>query len=197
MTKAFNRLLNFLSAIPDPRRAQRKEYQLGYVLLFTILAIVAGANSYRSVQTFIKVHRTRLNKTFGLKWKKPMVFSALRKILLCLQVADVEKVFRQHAANLNAEKLATTSGWGLAMDGKALRGSFDAFKGKKLTQLLSLFVTDTALVLAHVEIDDKTNEIPVVQKLMEDLNIADHIVTLDALHCQKKRSRLPQRMAHI
>src|SRR5258708_36171154 len=47
------------------------------------------------------------------------------------------------------------------------------------------FATDTALVLAHIEIDEKSNEIPAVQKLLEKLDVAGHIVTLDAMHCQK------------
>ena len=54
----------------------------------------------------------------------------------------------------------------LALDGKALRGSFDAFRDSRAKPVLSAFATDTALVLAHVEIDEKSNEIPVAQKLL-------------------------------
>jgi hypothetical protein len=68
---------------------------------------------------------------------------------------------------------------------KALKGSFDAFNDAKARQVLSAFAVDTALVLAHIEIDEKTNEIPAVQKLLEELDVAGHIVTLDAMHCQK------------
>jgi hypothetical protein len=59
--------------------------------------------------------------------------------------------------------------------------------------VLSAFAADTALVLAHIEIDEKSNEIPAVQKLMEELNLADRIVTCDAMHCQKKPSKPPLR----
>ena len=52
-------------------------------------------------------------------------------------------------------------------------------------QVLSAFATDTHLVLAHIEIDEKSNEIPAAQTLLQELDIAGHIVTLDALHCQK------------
>jgi predicted transposase YbfD/YdcC len=53
------------------------------------------------------------------------------------------------------------------------------------------------LVLAHIEIDDKSNEIPAVQKLLEELDVAGHIVTCDAMHCQKKPSKLRQRRTRI
>ena len=59
------------------------------------------------------------------------------------------------------------------------------------------FAVNTALVLAHIEIDEKSNEIPAVQKLLEELNVAGHIVTCDAMHCQKKPSKLPPLRTHI
>ena len=55
--------------------------------------------------------------------------------------------------------------------------------------MLSAFAVDKALVLAHIEIDEKSNEIPAVQKLLEELDLANHIVTCDAMHCQKKPSK--------
>ncbi|MCP4083082.1 MAG: transposase family protein, partial [Gammaproteobacteria bacterium] len=39
--------MELLSQIPDPRRAQGKKWQLGPVMLATILAILSGATSYR------------------------------------------------------------------------------------------------------------------------------------------------------
>ena len=57
--RSFDQLLGLLSNIPDPRRAEGKLYQLQHVLLFSILAIVTGGNSYRSIVTFIEVHRRR------------------------------------------------------------------------------------------------------------------------------------------
>ena len=64
--KSFEHFLSHLATIPDPRRAEGKLYKLPYVLLFSILAIVSGANSYRGICTFIKVHRQRLNKAFKI-----------------------------------------------------------------------------------------------------------------------------------
>jgi predicted transposase YbfD/YdcC len=56
--------------------------------------------------------------------------------------------------------------------------------------VLSAFAVDSALVLAHIDIDEKSNEIPAVQKLLEELDVAGHIITCDAMHCQKNlRSR--------
>ena len=182
--KSFERFLLLLAAIPDARRAEGKRYQLSHVLLFSILAIVSGANSYRGICTFIKVHRRKLNKAFKISWKRPPAHTAIRYILQGLDAADVEKALREHAAILNFAPDAA-EGRVIAFDGKTLKGSFDNFNDAKAKQVLSAFAVDAALVLAHIEIDEKSNEIPAVQKLLAELDVAGHIVTCDAMHCQK------------
>ena len=189
--KSLDPFLLLLAAIADPRRAEGKIYQLPHVLLFSIFAIVSGANSYRGIRTYVKVHRQKLNKAFEIKWKRPPAHTAIRYILQGLSTSDVEKVFREHAANLNLAP-AGSEARVIAFDGKTLKASFDNFNDIKARQVLSAFAVDTALVLAHIEIDENSNEIPAVQKLLQELDVAGHIVTCDAMHCQKKLSRPPQ-----
>jgi hypothetical protein len=90
--KSFELLLSLLATIPDPRRAQGKRYQLPHVLLFSILAIVSGANSYRGIRTFLLVHRQKLNKAFKISWKRPPAHTAIRYIMQGLNAVDVERV---------------------------------------------------------------------------------------------------------
>ena len=120
--KSFEHLLALLATIPDPRRAEGKLYQLRHVLLFSIFAIVSGANSYRSLQTYFKVHRKKLNEAFGINWKRPPVHTAIRYILQRLSAEEVERVFREHAANLNCAPEGANARV-IAFDGKTLKGS--------------------------------------------------------------------------
>lgn len=191
----FAPLLDLLAEVPDPRRAEGKLYSLPHVLLFAILAIVSGCNSYRGIVTFIDVHRRRLNAACGLRWRRAPAHTAIRYILQGLDPAAVEAAFRRHAARLQAA--STTQGQGgIALDGKTLRGSFDAFHDRAAAQVLSAFATDTRLVLAHLDIAEKSNEIPAAQALLAELGLpAGAFVTLDALHCQKKHSRPPPKPA--
>ena len=84
---AFAPLLDLLAEVPDPRRAEGKLYELPYVLLFSILAIVTGCDSYRGIVTFIDVHRRRLNAAFGLNWRRAPAHTAVRYILKGLDPA--------------------------------------------------------------------------------------------------------------
>jgi hypothetical protein len=191
----FAPLLGLLAEVSDPRRGQGRKYQLPYVLLFSILAVVTGCNSYRGIVTFIDVHRRRLNGAFGLAWRRAPAHTAIRYILQGLDPADVEAVFRQHAARLQMARGKPGQG-SIALDGKTLRGSFDNFNDRAAAQVLSAFATDTSLVLAHVDIAEKSNEIPAAQALLAELGIQPGaIVTLDAIHCQKNISKSPAKPA--
>ena len=175
-----------LSRIPDPRRAQGKVYDLSHLLLFSILAVLSGATSYRKIQRFIHARREWLNALCGLSWKRAPAHTSIRYTLQGLPVEAVERAFRQHAAHLASELPKAQQ---IALDGKTLRGSFDRFEDQKAVQLFSALATDTPLVLGHVLISDqkadKSHEIPAAQQLIQDLNLTGCLFTLDALHAQK------------
>ncbi len=98
--------------------------------------MVTGSSSYRGIRTFLDVQRLRLNAAFGLAWNKAPAHTAIRYILQGLDPAAVERVFRQHAAGLNAAHQGPEPGR-IALDGKTLRRSFDNFKDRKAAQVLS------------------------------------------------------------
>jgi hypothetical protein len=62
-----------------------------------------------------------------------------------------------------------------------------------LKRTLSAFASDTALVLAHLDCDEKSNEIPAVQALLRQLGLDRVLLTADAMHCQKKLLKRPRR----
>src|SRR5947209_5253071 len=105
--QAITEFLAVLESIEDPRRAEGKMYGLPHVVLFAILGLISGANSYRSVHTFIDAHLPRLRELFCLGWRAAPAYTTIRWILQKLDAAEVEGAFRQHAAALAAhEKVA-------------------------------------------------------------------------------------------
>lgn len=175
-----------LSTIPDHRRAQGRLYALEYLLLFSILAILSDATSYRKLQRFIQARLERLNHLCGLKWKRAPAHTAIRYALKGLDPIKVEAAFRRHAAVLDGPRAGVAA---IALDGKTLRGSFDRFQDQKAIQVLSALATDSTLVLGHVLISaaeaDKSHEIPAAQQLIEELGLSGRLFTVDALHAQK------------
>jgi hypothetical protein len=94
----------------------------------------------------------------------------------------LEEAFRQHARGLlPPAELGRMPV--VALDGKTLKGSFDHLNDQKAA--LSAFASDAAILLAHTEIDVKSNEIPAAQQLIAELGLSGVLFTADALHCQK------------
>jgi hypothetical protein len=66
----FAPLLAALERIPDPRRAQGRRYPLPHLLLFSVLAVLAGATSYRGIVTFLAAHRDQLGEVYGVRLRR-------------------------------------------------------------------------------------------------------------------------------
>jgi hypothetical protein len=73
----------------------------------------------------------------------------------------------------------------VAIDGKTLRRSFENLSDRRAAHILTAFTAERALVLAHLECADKSNEIPAVQTLLGELGLSGAVPTVDAMHCQK------------
>ena len=73
----------------------------------------------------------------------------------------------------------------IAIDGKALRHSFDTASAKSPLHMVSAWGCDQRLVLAQIATDAKSNEITAVPKLLEMLSLKGTTVTVDALNCQR------------
>ncbi len=178
-----NTLLSLFSQVADPRRDQGKMYPLAPILLYMVLA---GARSYRQVHAFIRAHRDRLNHGFGMSLRRVPAYSSVRFILRGLDGAAMERAFRAHAAGLvDAPVEGANAPVAVAIDGKTLRGSFDAFHDRKAAHVLSAFTTDDHIILGHLAIAEKSNEIPAAQKMIATLGLTGRLFTLDAMHCQK------------
>jgi len=154
------------------------------------MAILSNAKSYRQISRFISIHWEILKKEFSLKWKRPPAYTTVRNIIQGVDPKEIEACFRAYTQSLtdDIDRIEI----GVAVDGKMLRGSFDHFEDKKAIQVLSFFETSGGLILAHEVINEKTNEIPVFQKLIKELDLENVVYTLDALHCQKKLLMSPK-----
>ena len=114
-------------------------------------------------------------------------YTGLRLILHGVDPAALES--RVSTPCLNARRAARERGTdAIAVDGKTLRGSFDAFNDRKAAHMMSALRHADQIVLAHVMVAEKSNEIPAAPELIEALGLKDCLFTLDAEHCQKNCS---------
>lgn len=69
------------------------------------------------------------------------------------------------------------------MRGKTSRRSHDRKRGQKALHLVSAFATRSRLVLGQEAIDEKSNEITAIPVLLERLDLAGALVSIDAMGC--------------
>lgn len=189
-------LLTFLDEVADFRRPQGRRYELRYIILFSILAILSNSKSYRDIARFIEVHLDVLKQHFNVERKRCPGYTTVRNIIGGVETQELEAAFRAYTQSLKQSVPEGTTGEGLhgvAIDGKVLRGSFDRFNDQQAIQKLSFFDSQSHLILAHQAISEKTNEIPAVQQLLSQLELTGHIFTLDALHTQKQTFKVAKK----
>jgi DDE_Tnp_1-associated len=194
----FAALLSALEEIPDPRRRQGRRYSLAHLLLFSVLAVLAGATSYRGILVFIGIHRERLNLIFDAGMRRAPAVNTLRHLFQALDPAALERAFRGHARHLIEHESPPPPPEPLdrcviSLDGKTLRRSFDHLNDRAAAHVLSAFASDAALVLAHQEVAAVADEIAAVPILIDTLGVHGVLFTADALHSQKN---LRGRRAH-
>jgi len=106
-------------------------------------------------------------------------------ILAALKPAEFEKCLLNWITALHA----VMDGQIVAIDGKTLRRRFDAASGKAALHMVSAFATANQITLGQVAVDAKSNEITAIPKLLQMLEIAGSLVTIDAMGCQVEIAR--------
>ena len=67
----------------------------------------------------------------------------------------------------------------------------ETFFRRWVSQIVSAFSTDLGIVFGQERVDEKSNEITAIPKMVEALCVKGFLVSIDAMGCQKKR--LPAR----
>jgi predicted transposase YbfD/YdcC len=176
-------LIELLSCVTDSRRQQAKRYVLANILLFCIFGFLCGAKSYKALCSFIEERFALLQAAFPSKMTRAPAPSTLWRIIGLVDGGALEAAFRRHAA-LQHAALGGGPGEVVAHDGKSLKGSYDTANDTKMSQLLRAFAVGTQIILGHVAIKIKSNEIPAMQALVRELGLAEVLCTADAMHCQ-------------
>lgn len=56
--------------------------------------------------------------------------------------------------------------------------------------IITAFLVDNDFSLGQKVVESKSNEIPAVRELIEELSIKGAVVTMDAMHCQKETAEV-------
>jgi predicted transposase YbfD/YdcC len=172
------------ATVPDPRNRRGQRYDLPFLLLCLVAALLCDCNSLEAVGRWTRDHRTVLARVCGPRRHLTPTGALYRRLLPRLSVAHVERALAGWVQQTRPRRDREP----LAGDGKAVRGA--RTETQAAPHLLSLSTHDTHETLVQVRVDDKTNEIPVLQELLPHLSLRGRVVTADALHTQSALAQL-------
>lgn len=172
------------SGIPDPRINRRKRHLLGDIFFITLCAVICGADDWVSIALFGNSKKAWFTEVLGLKHGIPS-HDTFGNVFAVIDTEQFSACFSRWVADL----ADLSGGEIIAIDGKCLRRSVDMASNKAAIHMVSAWATNSGLVLAQQKVDDKSNEITAIPKLLMQLNIAGAVVTLDAMGCQTKIAR--------
>ena len=175
-----NRLLQLLGTIPDHRKGQGKLHRLDHILFLSVIAQLMGASNYTHIWMWIKKHiqNEKIKKLLGVEFIKTPSRSSISEILAEVNYQELEKVFRIWINEL----VDTSNTPQLAVDGKVMNGS--SVNAKQSTQVLNAVLADSGIILAHKKITDKSNEVPALRELINELDDS-FMYTFDAMNSKK------------
>lgn len=186
-----------LGQILDPRARRGVRHDLVAVLGVVVVVTLAGAANYREMGSVAADLPQSLLALLGVRWhparRRRVAPSAgtLRRVLIAL---DTDALDRAVGAWLREHADCDEAGWAIALDGKTLRGSWDA-QGP-----LVLFSAMThrrpkgevrgGVTLGQIRVPQDTTKTTQVRTLLEEIDIAGALVTADAAHTCAQTARL-------
>ena len=182
--------LKYFSELTDPRVERNREHLLEEILLIAIAAVLSGAESWNDIADYGKDKQEWLQTFLALPSGIPS-HDTFNRVFAALDPEEMEKGFAVWVASI--AKL--TAGEVVAIDGKTLCGTRETGK-KKLVNMVSAWANSNNLVLAQRKVDEKSNEITAIPKLLNALELAGTVVTIDAMGCQREiASRIIEKKA--
>jgi predicted transposase YbfD/YdcC len=176
-------LIERFAALSDPRQVAKVLYPLPEIVLLPLCATLAGADDFVEIQLWGEQNLAFLRRLLPYARGIPS-HDTLGDVVAMLDPALFKDCFTSWVAGLRARSPELVSPEVIAIDGKTSRRSHDRAKGREPLHLLSAWASGQRLVLGQEVVPDTSNEITAIPLLLERLELAGALVTIDAIGTQ-------------
>jgi len=172
------KLLEEFRKLPDYRKNKVRYTNPSELLFLSLLSVMSGANGFSDMSLWMKARKREISKLLERPFKAP-AYTTIRNAFLGMDIKAVEQLQREWVEGLNENSEGLTI---VASDGKTMRGSKNNEMNEKARHIVSLFLTDSKLTLTQNEVNKKSNEIPALIELLDNLKLKNCVITMDAMH---------------
>ena len=172
------RIADHFAGLTDPRR-RKVSHPLINIVAIALCAVLAGADDFVTIAAWARPKRAWLSRFLDLRNGIPS-HDRFNAVFKAIKPAEFERCLLGWVTSLHE----VTAGQLVAIDGKALRQSYDKATSKSAIHMVSAWATANHISLGQVVVDEKSNEITAIPKLLEIVEISGALVTIDAMGCQ-------------
>lgn len=186
-------LLRIFRDMPDHRVIGKVSHKLHDIMVITVCAVICGLEHWTQIEDFAKANEQWFRSFLELPNGVPShdTFGTVFAFI------DPDEFERRIQEWIHALVGSGTQGKHIAIDGKTLRKSFDTASNKMAIHMINAYVHENHAVFGQLKVDDKTNEITAIPKLLDMLQLKDATVTIDAMGCQRDiAKRIVKRQGH-
>jgi len=179
--------LTHFASVNDPRLKHNKRHNLCDILFIAVCAVLCGANHCVAIADFAKARKDWLRLFVPLEGGTPS-HDTFSRVLSLLDPKEFELCFVRWTNAIHETtngEVVPIDGEVVPIDGKTVRRSFDRATGQSAIHMVSAWGSANGITLGQVKVEDKSNEIKAIPKLLEMLDIKGRIVTVDSLGTQK------------
>lgn len=173
-------LADVFADLEDPRAVNARLHSLHDILAIALCTVVSGGQTGADMELYGHSKRDLLQSFLKLENGIPS-HDTFSRVLKMLDPEAFQRWFLGFMGQF-AEGIAGV----VALDGKTLRRSYDRAEGQSALHLISAWADEQRLVLGQVAVDDKSNEITAVPRLLAMLSLSGKVVTADAMHCPRQ-----------
>jgi predicted transposase YbfD/YdcC len=174
-------ILTHFGNIEDPRDIRGKEHLLLDIITIALCAVISGAEGWEDMSEYGRAKQDWLSTFLSLPDGIPCG-DTFGRVFARLDPEQMQSCFVSWVNAISALLGAEV----VAIDGKTLRHSDDKGCAKAAIHMVSAWASANRLVLGQRKVDDKSNEITAIPALLNVLEIAGCIVTIDAMGCQRE-----------
>jgi predicted transposase YbfD/YdcC len=169
----------YFGKLKDPRIKRRKLHRLLDIVAIALCGVICGCNDWQQIATFGRSRLDWLKKFLALPNGIPS-HDTFERVFDLIDPQAFQACFRSWMQALH-EAMGLSQ---IAIDGKTLRGS--ARGDLKGLHLVSAWATANGVSLGQVAVAEKSNEIPAIPQLLQQLEVKGALITIDAMGCQKE-----------
>lgn len=175
---------SYFESLTDPRHTRNRKHLLGDVIIIAICGILCNCDGPTAIHRWAVNQANWLREILELPNGIPSR-DCIRRVLMALKPQAFQLCFQNWIADVATSDDPKIKRL-IAIDGKSCRGSHDAAQGLGAMHIVSAWASEEGIALGQVATEEKSNEITAIPVLLEQLELADTITTIDAMGCQKE-----------